>query len=151
MPRHLHLDDDGLTVAFTGGLRLATLHRRLFVPWAGVRDVSDAPYDGPPLHGRFRRRGRWVFLSFDDPRRVVRVEVDPGAPGAPPYDELVFGADDPRALASRIAAWGGLGGHAHVQGGLQSQELAANSAHPPPVAIATRSPGPDVRSSARAA
>ena len=28
-----------------------------------------------------------------------------------------------------------MGGHAHVQGGLQSQELAANSARPPPARV----------------
>ena len=33
-----------------------------------------------------------------------------------------------------------MGGHAHVQGERQSQAVAANSARPPPVAIATRSP-----------
>jgi hypothetical protein len=121
MPRSLDLDDDGLAISFKGLVRLGTLRRRLVVPWSAIRGVHIAPFDlqptplgavaprlGRSAHGRFRRRGRWQFLSFEDPRCVVRLEVDRRAPGAQGFDEIVVGARDPRSLAALIAARAGL-------------------------------------------
>jgi hypothetical protein len=121
MPRSIHLDDDGLAISFKGLVRLATVRRRLVVPWSAIRGVHAGPIDlGPaPLgvvaprlgrsaHGRYRRGRRWQFLSFEDPRHVVRVQLDRRAPGAQGFDEIVVGARDPRALADAIAVRAGL-------------------------------------------
>jgi hypothetical protein len=121
MPRSLDLDDDGLAISFKGLLRLGTLRRRLVVPWSAIRDVRADPFDlqptplgavaprlGRSAHGRFRRGGRWQFLSFEDPRCVVRLELDRRAPGSQGFDEIVVGTRDPRSLAAAITARAGL-------------------------------------------
>ena len=99
MPRVLHLDDDAITIEYSGLLLLGTLQRRVRVPWSSIREVCAGAWPRREAHGRFRRGGRRVFLSFDDPRRVVRLRLAGG-----PYDEIVIGADDPPSLASQIAA-----------------------------------------------
>jgi hypothetical protein len=100
MPRVLHLDDDALTIEYSGLLLLGTLQRRVRVPLEQVRAVCVDAWPRREADGRFRRRGRRVFLAFDDPRRVVRLRLGAAAP----YDEVVVGADDPKELAARIAA-----------------------------------------------
>lgn len=105
MPRALHLDDSGLTLEYSGLMLLGTLHRRLRVPWSAVVGVATEPYDERHgAHGRFRRHGRSLFASFDDPRRVVRLRLDRRAPGAPAYDEIVLGAENPAAFAARVCS-----------------------------------------------
>ncbi len=99
MPRALHLDDDGLTLEYSGLLALGTLQRRVRVPWTSIRAVCEGAWPRREAHGRFRRAGRRLFLSFDDPGRVVRLRLD----GAH-YDEVVIGADDPPALVEQIVA-----------------------------------------------
>jgi hypothetical protein len=121
MPRSIDFDDDGLAISFKGLVRLGTLRRRLIVPWSAIRGVHAGSFDleatplrvvaprlGRSAHGRFRRGGRWQFLSFEDPRCVVRVELDRRAPGSHGFDELVVGARDPRSLADAIALRAGL-------------------------------------------
>jgi hypothetical protein len=108
MPRRLELTDDGLALSFTGFLRLLTLRRRLEVPWSAVRDVHAGAYEGGAVHGRFRRSGRWQFLSFEDPQRVVRLRLDRRARGAQGFDEVVVGDRDPSRLAAAIVARAGL-------------------------------------------
>jgi hypothetical protein len=121
MPRSLDIQDDGLAISFRGMLRLGTLRRRLVVPWSAIRDVHAGPFDlqptplgavvprlGRSAHGRFRRSGRWQFLSFEDPGCVVRLDLDRRAPGAQGFDEIVVGAGDPRSLAAAISARAGL-------------------------------------------
>ena len=108
MPRRLELTDDGLALSFTGFLRLLTLRRRLVVPWSAVRDVRAGAYEGGAVHGRFRRSGRWQFLSFEDPQRVVRLHLDRRARGAQGFDEVVVGDRDPSRLAAAIADRAGL-------------------------------------------
>jgi hypothetical protein len=121
MPRTLELRDDGLAVSFRGLVRLGTLRRRLVVPWSAVQEVVADPYvelEPSPLapvaprlsraaHGRFRRAGRWLFLSFENPCRVVRLRLDRRAGGG--FDEIVLGHPEPAALAAAIAARAGLG------------------------------------------
>jgi hypothetical protein len=114
MPRRLELTDDGLSLSFTGFLRLLTLRRRLVVPWSAVRDVRAGAYEGGAVHGRFRRSGRWQFLSFEDPERVVRLHLDRRARGAQGFDEVVVGDRDPSRLAEAIAARAGLSSAAHA-------------------------------------
>jgi hypothetical protein len=127
MPRCLDLHDDGLAISFKGLLRLGTLRRRLVVPWSAIRGVHAGAFEleptplsavsprlGRSAHGRFRRRGRWQFLSFEDPGRVVRLDLDRRAPGAQGFDEIVVGARDPRSLAAVIAARAGLSPAAHA-------------------------------------
>lgn len=108
MPRRLELTDDGLSLSFTGFLRLLTLRRHLTVPWSAVRDVHAGAYEGGAVHGRFRRSGRWQFLSFEDPQHVVRLHLDRRARGAQGFDEVVVGDRDPSRLAEAIAARAGL-------------------------------------------
>ena len=92
MPRRLRFDEEALTIELTGLLRLGALHRRIRVPWTAVRDVRAGASDaGRARHGRFRRGRRVQFLSFEDPGRVVRLEIDRSAPGAPPFDDVVVG------------------------------------------------------------
>ena len=119
MPRTLELRDDGLAVSFRGLVRLGTLRRRLVVPWSAVHEVVAEPYvelEPSPLmpvaprlsraaHGRFRRAGRWLFLSFENPCRVVRLRLDRRAAG---FDEIVLGHPEPAALAAAIAARAGV-------------------------------------------
>jgi hypothetical protein len=97
MPRALHIDDDALTVRFSGWMVLGTLQRRVRLPYAAVRSVRVEPWPRREAHGRFARNGRRLFFSFDDPHRVVRLDLVGG-----PYDEAVIGAPDPRALARAI-------------------------------------------------
>jgi hypothetical protein len=125
MPRTLELRDDGLAVSFRGLVRLGTLRRRLDVPWSAVREVAAEPYvelEPSPLapvaprlgraaHGRFRRAGRWLFLSFEDPCRVVRLRLDRRAAG---FDEIVIGAREPAKLAAAITRHAGLSPAAHA-------------------------------------
>jgi hypothetical protein len=99
MPRTLHLDDDGLVLQYSGLLALGTLQRRVRVEWSSIRAVCEGAWPRREAHGRFRRAGLRLFLSFDDPRRVVRLRL-----AGAPYDEVVIGADDPPALVRQIAA-----------------------------------------------
>jgi hypothetical protein len=100
MPRSLRIDDDALTIEYSGLLVLGTLQRRVRVPWKQIRSVRADAWPRREADGRFRRAGRRLFLAFDDPRRVVRLNLAGG--GA--YDEVVVGADDPRRLVAEIAA-----------------------------------------------
>jgi hypothetical protein len=89
------------------------------VPWSAVQEVAAEPYvelAASPLkpvapklsraaHGRFRRAGRWLFLSFEDPCRVVRLRLDRRTAG---FDEIVLGDREPARLAEAIAARAGL-------------------------------------------
>ena len=99
MPRVLRLDDDGLTIEYSGLLLLGTLQRRVRVPWTQIRAACAETWPRREAHGRFRRAGRRLFLSFDDPRRVVRVRLSGAV-----YDEVVIGTDDPRALVAQIVS-----------------------------------------------
>jgi hypothetical protein len=104
MSQRLHLDDDGLTVELAGLLALGALHRRVHVPWTAMAEVRpDALAVRRGRHGRFVHRRLVSFLSFDDPRRVVRIRVDRRAPGAPAFDEVVVGHAAPAWLTRQIA------------------------------------------------
>jgi hypothetical protein len=103
MPRHLSIDEEALTIELTGFLRIGALTRRIRVPWTAVRDVRAGASDaGRGRHGRFRRGRRVQFLSFEDPGQVVRLEIDRAAPGAPPFDDVVVGAQRPGRLAVEV-------------------------------------------------
>ena len=103
MPRRLRFDEEALTIELSGLLRIGALHRRVRVPWSAVRDVRAGASDaGRARHGRFRRGRRVQFLSFEDPGRVVRLEIDRSAPGAPPFDDVVVGAERPGRLAVEV-------------------------------------------------
>lgn len=106
MARTLHLDDDGFTVELSGLLALGAFHRRVRVPWAAVRDVRAGALDAPRgRHGRFRRGRRLQFLSFEDPGRVVRVEIDRSVPGAPRFDDVILGDPCPGRMVLEVRRW----------------------------------------------
>jgi hypothetical protein len=113
MPRHVSFEQSGLTIEFRGLLRLATMHRRVHVPWEAVADVRAGATDAPRgLHGRFHRGRRLQFLSFDDPQEVVRLVIDRSVAGAPPFDDVIVGCGRPGRLAvevrRRVQAIGGV-------------------------------------------
>ena len=103
MARHLHFDDDGLTIEFRGLLVLGVLQRRVHVPWKAIEEVRAGASDAARArHGRFRRGRRQQFLSFEDPGQVVRLAIDRSVPGAPPYDDVVLGCGRPGRLAVEV-------------------------------------------------
>jgi hypothetical protein len=110
--RQFELHDDAAEVRFTGLLPLKTLRRRLLLPYEEIRSVSTEQFTrrrgllrvagfalGNSLHGLFRREGRWLFLSFEDPRQVVNIELDPERRKV---SELVIQVPDPVALAAAL-------------------------------------------------
>jgi hypothetical protein len=103
-------------VRLTGWAAAAALKRELRVPLGAVRSVSTAPFGETGLRlagtsipwtdvraGRFRRNGRWLFLSFEHRDRVLTLELDRTASGTG-YDVVAVGVDDPKALAATIEA-----------------------------------------------
>jgi len=116
MGRTFELTDDELVVHLSGWTAAAALRGELRVPLTAVRSVSTEPWrhDGIRLggtaipfrdyrQGRFRRNGRWLFLSFEDRSRTVTLEVDREQVG---YDVVVVGSDDPQSLADLLAGAG---------------------------------------------
>lgn len=114
MGRTIEVGADAVVVRLTGLTALGALKRRLVIPIGAIRSVSTGPYrpDGLRLggasipftdirEGRFRRRRRWTFLSFENRNRTVALTLDRGSPGTD-YDVVVLGADDPEAVADAI-------------------------------------------------
>ena len=112
MPRSVEITPDDVVVRLTGWTAAAALRRRLRIPRKAIRDVSTEHWhdDGWRVagtaipfrdyrQGRFRRQGRWQFLSFERRDRVVALRVDRRAVG---YDVVVLGVDDPEAVASEL-------------------------------------------------
>jgi hypothetical protein len=117
MARTVRVDSDAVVVRLTGWTALAALKREVRVPMRAIRSVSTERYGTTGLRivgtaipwtdiraGRFRRGGRWAFLSFDDRDRVLTLELDRSVTGAA-YDVVAVGVDDPDALAAEIDAW----------------------------------------------
>ncbi|HWM54329.1 MAG TPA: hypothetical protein VNO20_02940 [Solirubrobacterales bacterium] len=113
--RHVHLSDEAVEVRFTGLLSLKTLRRRLSVPYSRIVLVSTEPFDdkrgllriagyalGRSLHGLFRQRGRWLFLSFENPRQVIHLKLDPTGAGWPRLEEVVLQVPDPDSTVTEI-------------------------------------------------
>jgi hypothetical protein len=113
--RHVQLSGGAVEVAFTGLIRLKTLRRRLTIPYYRIASTSTEPFTdkrglirvagyalGRSLHGLFRQHGRWLFLSFEDPEQVIRLELDPNAPEWPGLSEVVMQVPDPVSLAAEI-------------------------------------------------
>jgi len=106
-----------VVVRLTGWAALAALKREVRVPMRAIRSISTGRYGATGFRiagtaipwtdiraGRFRRSGAWTFLSFDDPDRVLTLELDRSVPGAR-YDVVAVGVDDPGAIAAEIDAW----------------------------------------------
>ena len=112
MPRSVEVTPDEVVVRLSGWTAAAALRRELRFPRAAIRSVSTEAWheDGWRLlgtaipfrdyrQGRFRRKGRRQFLSFERRDRVVRLDVDRAAVG---YDVVVLGVDDSETLASEL-------------------------------------------------
>ena len=114
MARMVEVTDTEVVVRLTGWSAFAALKRTLRIPIASIVSVSTARYgpDGLRLGGtaipftdirggRFRRKGKWAFLSFDDRSRVVTLELDRARSGTG-YDRVAVGVDDPIAISDAI-------------------------------------------------
>jgi hypothetical protein len=114
--RTVRVTDDAVVVRLTGWTAIAALRREVRVPLRAIRSVSTARYAATGLRlagtsipwtdiraGRFRRDGRWAFLSFDDRDRVLTLELDRTVPGAG-FDVVAVGVDDPAGIAAEIDA-----------------------------------------------
>ena len=112
MPRSVELTPDEVVVRLTGWTAVAALKRELRIPRTAIRGVSTEPWheDGWRIagtaipfrdyrQGRFRRKGRWQFLSFERRDRVVALTVDRRSVR---YDVVVLGVDDPEAVAAEL-------------------------------------------------
>jgi hypothetical protein len=110
--RTVDVTPDEVVVRLTGWTAAAALRRTLRIPRSAIRGVSTAAWHEDGLRiagtgipftdyrqGRFRRRGRWQFLSFERRDRVVALELDRAAVG---YDVVVVGVDDPEAVAAQL-------------------------------------------------
>jgi hypothetical protein len=107
---------DAVVVRLSGWAALAALKREVRVPLRAVRSVTTAPFGNGGLRlvgtsipwtdiraGRFRRDGRWLFLSFEHRDCVLTLELDRAVPGVD-YDVVSVGVDDPVAVATAIEA-----------------------------------------------
>jgi hypothetical protein len=116
VPRKVVITDDEVVVRLTGWAAAAALKREVRVPLRALRSVSTARFGETGLRlvgtsipwtdvraGRFRRSGRWAFLSFEHRDRVLTLELDRTVSGAG-YDVVALGVDDPEALAAAIEA-----------------------------------------------
>lgn len=114
MARTVQVTEDAVVVRLTGWTAMAALKRVVRVPLRAIRSVSTGRYGPTGLRlagtaipwtdiraGRFRRNGRWTFLSFDDRDRVVTLELDRTVPGVS-FDVVAVGVDDPAAVAAEI-------------------------------------------------
>jgi len=113
VPRSVEITPDEIVVRLSGWTAAAALKRELRIPRTAIRGVSTDPWHGDgwriagtaiPFRdyrqGRFRRDGRWLFLSFERRDRVVAVTVDRRATG---WDVVVIGVEDPEAVAAELA------------------------------------------------
>ena len=116
MARTVQVTDDAVVVRFTGWTAIAALQREVRVPLRAIRSVSTGRYGATGLRlagtsipwtdiraGRFRRDGRWAFLSFDDRNRVLTPELDRTVPGAG-FDVVAVGVHDLAGIAAEIDA-----------------------------------------------
>ncbi len=114
MARTVDISPDEIAVRLIGWTAVAALRRDVRIPRSAVRAVSAEPWrdDGIRLggtslswseyrQGRFRKRGRRQFLSFEQPDRVVAPDVDRAAVG---FDVVVVGVDDPARVAGALRA-----------------------------------------------
>ena len=112
MPRSVEITPDEVVVRLTGWTAVAALKRELRIPRTAMRGVSTGPWheDGWRIagtaipfrdyrQGRFRRKGRWQFLSFERRDRVVVLTLDRRSVR---YDVVVLGVDDPEAIAAEL-------------------------------------------------
>jgi hypothetical protein len=117
MPRAVLLREDRLVIRLTGLLRWAAVTGEVAIPYRCIRLVSTEPFDPPRCtlrwlgtavpfthirEGHFRRGRDWYFLSFEDRRRVVRLDLEGFTLAGRAYRAAVLGADDPEALRRRI-------------------------------------------------
>jgi|GEM_PF-4218571 len=113
--RQLDFTDDAVVVSFKKLLPLKTLRRRLVLPYERVLDASVERFErrdhllrmagfafGSSLHGLFRRKGRWMFLSFEHPDRVIDIKLDPSGAGWPALSEVVIETADPEATVQKL-------------------------------------------------
>ena len=116
MGRAIEVTDTEVIVRLTGWTALAALERTLRIPIASITSVSTARYGADGLRlggtsipftdirgGRFRRNGKWAFLSFEDRDRVITLELD-RAQSRGGYDHVAVGVDDPVAVSEEIDA-----------------------------------------------
>jgi hypothetical protein len=114
MARTVEITPTEVVVRLSGWTALAAIRRELRIPRSAIQAVSTDRWarDGFRVggtafpwseyrQGRFRRRGRKQFLSFERRDRVVALEVDRGAVG---YDVVAVGVDDPERLAAELGA-----------------------------------------------
>ena len=115
MARTIRVTDDEVVVRLTGWTAIAAA-LRVRVPLRAIRSVSTERYGATGFRlagtsipctdigaGRFRRGGRWTFLSFDDRDHVLTLELDRTVSGAG-YDVVAVGVDDPASVAAEIDA-----------------------------------------------
>jgi hypothetical protein len=113
MPREIEITPDEVIVRLIGWTAVAALKRELRIPRSAIRSISTDAYrhDGLRLggtsvpfgeyrQGRFRKDGKRTFLSFEERERTVTLELDRARAR---WDRVVLGADDPQALAARLA------------------------------------------------
>lgn len=113
--REIRVDDSGVEVVFHGLLSVAALRRRIVMSHSDIVKVCTQPFElrpglirvagtaaGRRLHGLFRERGRWLFLSFENPARVVRFSLRREGPGRMRFSEVVIGTVNAEAVVRDV-------------------------------------------------
>jgi hypothetical protein len=115
----VRLEAEELRVHLRGLEHFDAAEARLEVPYGCVRAARAEAYAPPPGEfrlgtervpyaavraGHMRVDGGWWLVCFDDPERVLVLELDGFEFALRPYRRLVLGVEEPEAVAAALAA-----------------------------------------------
>lgn len=113
--RRVELHQDTIEVILTGLTMLEAMQGRLSIPYGTIRTVHPklnvrrhllrmgGTSIGPIQEGHYiDGEGGWYFLSYENPDRVITLELDGFRLGRQPYLAVAVEVDDPASMTEAI-------------------------------------------------
>lgn len=111
--RRIELEEQQLVIQLTGLTMVEALQGRLVIPYANIIQVHQALVVPPllrvggttlgPMHeGHYVGDQGWYFLSYEDPSRVVTLDLHEYHLGRQLYKGVAIEVDDPETFAEAL-------------------------------------------------
>jgi hypothetical protein len=109
MPRSVEFTEDMLILHLTGMTSAAALRRRVEIPYSMITNVSTEDFKVSLMQfrvgtsiadireGRFLLGDRWCFISYENHKDVVTLELDRHE-----FGKVVFQIENPQEIKQRI-------------------------------------------------
>ena len=114
--RRVELHDNTVEIILTGLTMLKALQARVSIPYANIRHAHDSLQIPPNLlhaggtaigtiqEAHYIGEDGWYFLSYENPQRVITLELRDFHLGRQLYCAVAVEVDDPVALAKTVNA-----------------------------------------------